>query len=71
MKLIFLTTAIVIVVVSGLLGVIVAQNIKIYELRRDKDALIELNHSKSMYIDAGCAEPYKGAEELLPGEPTQ
>jgi len=43
----------------------------IKELRARVDALIELNHSKSEYIDSGCAVPYQGAEELLPGEPTR
>lgn len=32
------------------------------------NALIDLNHDKSVYIDAGCQGRYQGTEELLPGE---
>ena len=41
---------------------------QIRELKQIRDALIELNHSKSEYIDAGCRGRYQGTEELLPGE---
>ena len=28
--------------------------------------LIDLNHDKSVYIDAGCQGRYQGTEEMLP-----
>ncbi len=40
-----------------------------YSLKRDKNALIDLNHDKSAYIDAGCAGRFQGSEEELSGAP--
>jgi hypothetical protein len=58
-----------------LIGVLVAGVVALGAVcvrqHRTINALIELNHSKSVYIDSGCTAPYRGAEELLPGEPTQ
>ena len=36
---------------------------KIRTLQQVRDELIELNHDKSVYIDAGCRGRYQGAEE--------
>jgi len=38
------------------------------EQARTIDALIELNHDKSVYIDSGCRGQYQGTEEMLPEE---
>jgi len=40
----------------------------ITERQRTIDALIDLNHDKSVYIDAGCRGQYQGTEEMLPSE---
>jgi hypothetical protein len=40
----------------------------IREQRETINELIELNNSKSEYIDAGCRGRYEGTEEMLPGE---
>jgi hypothetical protein len=40
---------------------------RVFEQRKTINALIELNHDKSVYIDAGCHGRYQGAEELLSG----
>jgi hypothetical protein len=47
-------------VALGLLAVAVWQ---IHSLRQVRDELIELNHDKSVYIDAGCRGRYQGTEE--------
>jgi hypothetical protein len=54
--------------VGALIMVILLQIVSIYRLQKDINALIELNHDKSVYIDAGCRGHYQGAEEFLPGE---
>jgi hypothetical protein len=41
---------------------------RVHEQQARINALIELNHNKSLYIDAGCRGRYQGTEEMLPGE---
>jgi hypothetical protein len=48
-------------VALALLAVAVWQ---IHCLREVRGELIELNHDKSVYIDAGCRGRYQGAEEI-------
>ena len=56
------------IMASMLLSLAVVLPYVIYKQHQTINALIELNHDKSVYIDSGCREPYKGTEEMLPAE---
>ncbi len=64
------------VTLALLIVVVLVQWREIHTLRSTRDALIDLNHDKSVYLDAHC-ENFTGTEEklsepaYLPGEPTQ
>jgi hypothetical protein len=57
--------------VCVLLGVTLGEFTIIRRQREIINALIDLNHDKSEYIDAGCKGRYQGTEEMLPSEATQ
>jgi len=50
-----------------LLGLILLAYVD-YRQRQTIRELIELNHDKSVYIDAGCQGQFKGSEEWLSTE---
>jgi len=60
-----------IVAVCVLLGVTIGEFAVIRRQHEIINALIDLNHDKSEYIDAGCKGHYQGTEEMLPSEVTQ
>lgn len=50
------------------LTAIASETLYIVRLRDTVNALIDLNHDKSLYIDGGCPGRFQGSEEQLSTE---
>jgi len=56
------------IVLATLIVLLIVAAVRIHSQAQVINALIELNHDKSVYIDAGCRGEYQGTEEMLPSE---